>query len=202
MRSYARMTLSESSFRSASFPWKKPSALLFQKWPRAKGASFPASLASGVEPLPVRRKIEAQIEIDASAGAVWKVLTDFCSYASWNPVIRRIEGTLAVGSSLRVVACLPCGLPMLLQPRLLEFEVERKIRWVGGLFVRGLLDGEHVFMLEPLGKTKVRFVQSEEYSGVFLPIMWKWLGNQGLGAFKMMNMALKDTSERLRENSS
>ena len=152
--------------------------------------------------MPTRRKIEAEIEINASPGAVWKVLTDFCSYGSWNPVIRRIEGTLAVGSSLRVFACLPCGLPMPLQPRLLEFEVERKIRWLGSLIVTGLLDGEHLFMLEPLGKTKVRFIQREEYSGVFLPIMWKWLRSQGLGGFEMMNRALKVTAERSCEISS
>jgi len=91
---------------------------------------------------------------------------------------------------------------MPLQPRLLEFEVERKIRWLGSFILPGLLDGEHLFMLEPLGKTKVRFIQREEYSGVLLPILWKWLRNQGLGGFEMMNRALKAAAENSRENSS
>jgi len=76
---------------------------------------------------------------------------------------------------LRVLARLPSGLPVLLWPKVLGVEVERNIRWLGSLILPGLLDGEHLFILEPLGKTKVRFVQREEYSGVLLPIMWSWL---------------------------
>jgi hypothetical protein len=147
------------------------------------------------------RCITKEIEISAPCALVWKAVTDFPGYGSWNPFIRRIAGELIVGERLRVLARLPCGLPMLLWPRVLELEVERKIRWLGSLFLSGLLDGEHLFMLEPLGKTKVRFVQREEYSGVLLPIMWSWLSDQGHGAFEMMNRALKVTAERLGENS-
>lgn len=151
--------------------------------------------------LSLRRCITKEIEISAPCALVWKALTDFPGYGSWNPFIRRIAGELIVGERLRVLARLPCGLPMLLRPRVLELEVERKIRWLGSLLLPGLLDGEHLFMLEPLGKTKVRFVQREEYSGVLLPIMWSWLNDQGHGAFEMMNRALKVVAERLGENS-
>ena len=149
----------------------------------------------------LRRCITKEIEISAPCALVWKAVTDFPGYGSWNPFIRRIAGELIVGERLRVLARLPCGLPMLLWPKVLELEVERKIRWLGSLLLSGLLDGEHIFMLEPLGKTKVRFVQREEYSGVLLPIMWSWLRDQGHGAFEMMNRALKVTAERLGENS-
>lgn len=103
---------------------------------------------------------------------------------------------------MRVFACLPCRLPMLLWPKVLEVEAERKIRWLGSLLLPGLLDGEHIFILEPLEKTKVRFVQREEYSGLLLPIMWMWLRNQGLLGFEMMNGAIKVAAERLCESSS
>lgn len=148
-----------------------------------------------------RRWITTEIEINAPCAVVWKVMTDFSGYGSWNPFIRSIEGKLIVGEHLRVFARLPCGLPILLWPRVLEFGVERKIRWLGSLLLSGLLDGEHLFMLEPLGKTKVRFVQREAYSGVLLPIMWSWLRDQGQGAFEMMNRALKVAAERLCETS-
>jgi hypothetical protein len=146
--------------------------------------------------LPVKRKISTEIEINASPCLVWKVLSDLGGYSSWNPVIRRIEGTLAVGSCLKVVACLPCGLPMLLQPELLELRVEREIRWLGNLFLPGLLDGEHVFLLDPLSESKTRFVQQEEYNGMLLPFFWTCLGDQVHAAFEMMNRALKTAVER------
>jgi hypothetical protein len=148
-----------------------------------------------------RRFITKEIEINAPCAVVWKVVTDFAGYGSWNPCIRRIAGALIAGERLRVLARLPCGLPVLLWPKVLEVEVERKIRWLGSPILPGLLDGEHLFILEPLGKTKVRFVQREEYSGVLLPIMWSWLRGQGHGAFEMTNSALKVEAERLRENS-
>ena len=148
-----------------------------------------------------RRCITKEIEIKAPCAVVWKILTDFPGYGSWNPFIRRIAGELIVGKRLSVFARLPCGLQMPLWPRVLELEVERKIKWLGSLLLPGLLDGEHLFIMEPLGKTKVRFVQREEYSGLLLPIMWMWLRNQGLQAFEMMNGAIKLTAERLSENS-
>ncbi len=148
-----------------------------------------------------RRSIAQEIEINAPCAVVWKVLTDFSGYGAWNPSIRRIAGEPIVGERLRVSARLPCGLPVLLRPKVLEFEVERKIRWLGSLFLSGLLDGEHLFLLEPLGKTRVRFVQIEKYSGVLSPIMWSWLKDQGQGAFEMMNTALKVAAEHLCANS-
>ena len=146
--------------------------------------------------VPQKRWITTEIEINASSAVVWKVLTDFPGYGSWNPIIRQIEGELIVGKRLRVFARLPCGLPMVLWPKVLSFGIEQEIRWLGSLLVSGLLDGEHLFMLEPLGEAQVRFVQREVYSGVLLPIIWPWLRSQSLEAFGMMNRAIKAAAER------
>lgn len=148
-----------------------------------------------------RRWITTEIEINAPCAVVWKVLTDFPGYCSWNPTIRRIEGRLAVESCLRVFACLPCGLPLMLRPRLLEFRPEREIKWLGSLLIPGLLDGEHRFLLDPLSEHETRFVQREEYDGILLPFVWKWLGDQGRRAFELMNGALKEEAERFCESS-
>jgi hypothetical protein len=143
------------------------------------------------------RYITTEIEINAPCDVVWRIVTDFPGYGSWNPFIRLIAGEPIVGARLRVFASLPCGLPVLLWPRVLEVEVERKICWLGSLLLPGLLDGKHSFILEPLDETKVHFVQREEYSGLLLPIMWIWLRNQGLRGFETMNGALKTAAERL-----
>jgi hypothetical protein len=151
--------------------------------------------------LPQKRWITTEIEINAPSAVVWKVLTDFPSYGSWNPFISQIKGKMIVGKRLSVFARLPCGLPMVLWPKILNFGIEQEIRWLGSLLVSGLLDGEHLFMLEPLGEATVRFVQKEAYSGVLLPIMWPWLKGQGFEAFGMMNRALKKAAEHSCESS-
>jgi hypothetical protein len=149
----------------------------------------------------MKRCIAAEIEIDAPAAVVWKVLADFPGYCSWNPTIRRIQGRLAAQACLRVFACLPCGLPMLLRPRVLECRPERELRWVGNLLIPGLFEGEHLFLLEPLSACKTRFVQREEFNGILLPLLWKWFGDQGRRAFEAMNLALKTEAERYSERS-
>ena len=78
---------------------------------------------------------------------------------------------------------------------------EREIKWLGNLLIPGLLDGEHLFLVDPLSKSKTRFLQREEFNGVLLPFLWKWFGDQGRRAFEMMNGALKAEAERLWERS-
>jgi len=148
-----------------------------------------------------KRWITTEIEINAPSAVVWKVLTAFPSYGSWNPFISQIKGKLIVGKRLSVFARLPCGLPMVFWPKILNFGIKQEIRWLGSLLVSGLLDGEHLFMLEPLGEATVRFVQKEVYSGVLLPITWPWLKGQGFEAFGMMNRALKKAAEHSCESS-
>ncbi|MHC1728596.1 MAG: SRPBCC family protein [Syntrophobacteraceae bacterium] len=55
-----------------------------------------------------RQCITEEIEINAPCVVVWKILTDFPGYGSWNPFIRRIAGDLSVGRHLRVSSQLPC----------------------------------------------------------------------------------------------
>ena len=42
-------------------------------------------------------EISNQVMINAPVDQVWNVLTDFDRFPEWNPVIRRVEGRLAVG---------------------------------------------------------------------------------------------------------
>jgi len=147
-----------------------------------------------------KRWITTEIEIHSCAALVWKILTDFPRYGLWNPFIRHIEGKLIVGERLKVVALLPCGIPMVVWPTILEVTDAAKIKWLGSLVVPGLLDGRHSFILEARGENKVRFVQEEEYSGLLLSMMWGWLREQGQRAFEMMNAALKREVERACES--
>jgi uncharacterized protein YndB with AHSA1/START domain len=48
------------------------------------------------------KELHSQIEINASAERVWRLLTDFASYPQWNPFIRRISGELTTGERLEV----------------------------------------------------------------------------------------------------
>lgn len=138
--------------------------------------------------------LHSEIEIDAPPERVWEVLTDFDAYPEWNPFIRSIEGDPEVGSRLRVRIEPPGSRGMTFKPTVQAAEPARELRWLGRLFVPGLMDGEHRLALEPLDGGRSRFIQSERFSGVLVGLLGRMLAATEQG-FKQMNEALKRRAE-------
>jgi hypothetical protein len=131
-----------------------------------------------------------EIEIDASADAVWAVLADTGAYAEWNPFVRRLTGDLREGTRLEARIAPPGGRTMTFKPTVLAARAGRELRWLGRFLVPGLLDGEHSFRIEPLADGRTRFVQAERFSGVLVGLVRNTLAQTELG-FEQMNEALK-----------
>jgi len=142
-----------------------------------------------------RKEISGEIEIRAGAEAVWKVLTDFEGYSEWNSFMRPVVGAAEVGARLRVQVRPPGGRAMAFRPRVTAVAPERELRWKGRLWAPGLLDGEHVFEIEPLGTDTVRFVQREIFTGLLVPFVSKKILDQTAAGFGEMNRALKERVE-------
>jgi len=141
------------------------------------------------------KELHSEIEIAAPAERVWRVLTDFPSYPQWNPFIRRIRGEPKTGERLEVRLEPPGGRGMTFRPKLLNVEANRELRWLGHLFVPGLFDGEHWLTIEPLGESRVRFVQREEFRGLLVPLLARSLDDNTRRGFEEMNHALKERAE-------
>jgi hypothetical protein len=146
------------------------------------------------------KELHSQIEINASAERVWGILTDFASYPEWNPFIRRISGELKVGERLEVRLEPPDGRGITLRPMVLSAEPNRELRWLGHMLVPGLFDGEHSLAIQPLEENRVRFVQSEAFKGLLVPLLARSLDNTTLRGFEEMNGALKERVEALPES--
>ena len=140
------------------------------------------------------RELQTSIEIQAEPERVWEVLTDGAAYPEWNPFIRRLEGALEPGGKLEVRIEPPDRRAMTFRPRVLTVEPNRELRWLGSLLFRGLFDGEHALLIEPLGAARVRFVQRERFTGALVPFFGKGLAATRVG-FERMNLALKTRSE-------
>jgi hypothetical protein len=137
------------------------------------------------------RTLHTEIDIAATPETVWAILTDFAAYGEWNPFISELHAPASIGpgTKLRVRLQPPGGRAMTLRPRVLAYEPPRTLRWLGHLGIRGLFDGEHSFVLEPTaGGT--RFVQSERFTGVLVPLVWKSVGASTRAGFEAMNDAL------------
>ena len=141
------------------------------------------------------KELHSEIEIAASAQRVWDILTDFSSYPQWNPFIRRISGEAKIGERLEVRLQPPESRGVTFQPKVLNIEPNRELRWLGHLLVPGLFDGDHTLAIEPLEENRVRFVQREAFKGLLVPLLARSLDNNTRRGFEAMNRALKERAE-------
>jgi hypothetical protein len=141
------------------------------------------------------KEIHTEIEINAPAEKVWQVLTDFAAYPEWNPFVRLVEGEVRVGARLHIYIQPSGGKGMSFRPTVLVADPNREFRWLGHLWFPGLFDGEHSFVIEPLGEGCVRFVQRERFGGLILPFLSKMLDGDIRRGFEEMNRALKLRAE-------
>jgi hypothetical protein len=141
-------------------------------------------------------ELRTEIEIAASAARVWRILTDFAAYPSWNPFIVAIEGALAPGAPL-IARMRPPGAAraMTFKPHVTALEAERRFAWFGTLPIPGLFGGEHGFELIALGTDRVRFVHGEKFRGLLVPLLRKTLDGATHAGFVAMNEALKQRAE-------
>ena len=139
--------------------------------------------------------IKTTIDIGGTPEMVWRVLTDFPSYPKWNPFIRGVQGNLEPGKRLKVRIRLPQGRVYIFSPRVLKAIPATELRWRGKMWIEGLFDGEHAFIIVPNGINGVRFIQREHFSGLLTPIMYPMIAEKTQKGIDLMNLALKKTVE-------
>jgi hypothetical protein len=138
--------------------------------------------------------ITTTIDIAADPDTVWTVLTDFASYAEWNPFMSRIEGAPEVGSRLAVRLTPAGGRGMTFKPTVLTATPGRELRWLGKLGFGGLFDGEHFFVLDRNADVGTRMTHGEKFSGILVSLMGAATKNADDG-FDAFNRALKLRAE-------
>ena len=135
--------------------------------------------------------IETEIIIPASADQVWQVLTDFESYAQWNPFIKYLEGKAELGQTLVAKIAPKPNKLQTFKPRVLRAEAGVELRWLGKAFVGGLFDGEHSFKIEAAGQNEVRFIHGECFRGLLVKPLMGSMREDVKAGFIAMNEALK-----------
>lgn len=141
-----------------------------------------------------RKEIHREIVVNAPVSRVWQVLIDFEAYQHWNPFIRKADGVARTGN--RISAQMRLGnRTMTFRPTVVTVEPNKELRWLGHLFIPGIFDGEHSFIIETLNENQVRLVQREEFNGLLVPLFISLLKDTR-NSFNDMNRALKQRAER------
>ena len=137
------------------------------------------------------KEIKTEILINATPEKVWAVLTDFNAYPAWNPFVNSLAGEVKVGNTIKVVLQ-----GMTFKPKVLVFEPNREFRWIGRLFLPGLFDGEHSFILTDHGNGTTTFQQNEIFNGLLVGLFSRKLDTATLPGFERMNEKLKEIAEQ------
>ncbi len=141
------------------------------------------------------KTISTKIIIQAPAAQVWESLVNFSAYPSWNPFIQSLKGQAKVGTELEAIICPPGQKPMTFRPTVLRADKGQEFRWKGKLFVNGIFDGEHYFILKSISEDETEFEHGEHFSGLLSNILFKMIGENTKQGFEAMNKALKEQVE-------
>lgn len=142
------------------------------------------------------KEIKTEILINVTSERVWAILTDFDNYPNWNPFIKSIKGQVIVGNKLTVRLEPPETNGMTFKPKVLTFETNKELRWLGHLLFAGLFDGEHKFELIDNRNGTTTFRQSEKFKGILVPLFKKQLDYNTKKGFEEMNKKLKELAEQ------
>jgi hypothetical protein len=142
------------------------------------------------------KELKTEILINTTPHKVWEILVDFKSYPEWNPFIKSIKGNVVVGSKITARLEPPGANGMTFKPKVLVFEKNKELRWLGNLIFPGLFDGEHKFELIDNGNGTTTFIQSEKFKGILVPLFNKMLDINTTNGFNLMNQKLKELAEQ------
>ncbi|REG49337.1 hypothetical protein B0G80_5697 [Paraburkholderia sp. BL6669N2] len=155
------------------------------------GAVFLAFLA--ILALHHNGSIETETLIDSPPQTVWTLLTATDDYPLWNPEISQLRGQLREGNVIEFVEGTGPD-AMVFHPKILAVQAVRELRWKGYVWFPGLFDGEHRFILEPVG-SKTRFIQAETFTGILAGTLTQSVLMDTVISMHAMNDALKKRAE-------
>lgn len=141
-------------------------------------------------------EIKTTISINATPEKVWAILTNFDEYSTWNPFIKSIKGRGSVGEKIIARIEPPEAAGMTFKPRILTFEQNKELSWLGHLLFPGLFDGTHKFEIIDHKNGTITFIQSEQFKGILVPLFKKQLNTNTKNGFIAMNKKLKILAEQ------
>jgi len=142
------------------------------------------------------KEIKTEILINASTEKVWAIFSDFKNYPKWNPFIKSLTGEVKVGEKINVTIQPYDSKPMSFKPKVLSFEANKEMRWIGRLLFGGIFDGKHQFEIIDNHNGTVTFKQSEVFKGILMPFFSKKKMENTRKGYEAMNQQLKELAER------
>lgn len=112
------------------------------------------------------RQTSVSTTIKAEASVIWALLTNASDYARWNSTVTSIEGTIALGETIKLKSTLDAKRTFKLKVK--EMQKEKRLVWGDG-------QGNRVYILTKNDDGTVTFNMTEKIGGVMFPMYAKMI---------------------------
>ena len=143
------------------------------------------------------KELRTEIEIQATPERVWQIMTDLDKYPEWHPYATAM-GKVMVGEKvdLALKPATPTEKGMLLHCKVTKAEANHEFRWKYFVGATLLFSGEHIFTIEPIDASRIRFIDREVFNGWLVPLQAKNIDTNTRASFVAMDKALKARAEK------
>ena len=138
-----------------------------------------------------RREVSVSISIKAKSDRIWALLTNAADFPRWNSTIQTIDGRIALGETIRLIAKIAPTRTFKL--KITQFVPSTLLVWQDGN--APMFQGIRRYTLTPENDGSVNFTMAETFSGLMLPMIAGSLPDFG-PSFEQYAADLKKESER------
>jgi len=144
----------------------------------------------------MQRAVEHRIGVRAPAELVWELVSDFSTWADWNPIHPRAEGQLKIGTPLTVHQALPGEPVRVLQTVVQDWVPYEQLHWRTSR-LGGFVTAIRYIEIETMGPANSTFSNGE----LFMGLLVRWVSREDRralrAAYTRMGEALRDHAEAL-----
>lgn len=113
-----------------------------------------------------RMEYSAGINVKAGTERVWELMTNAADFPRWNSTVKSIEGKIASGQTIKLVAAISPD--RVFNLNIIEFVPQKRMVWSDG---NAMFKGVRTYTLTPKPDDSTDFTMSEVYTGLMLSMI-------------------------------
>jgi len=144
----------------------------------------------------MKRAVEHRIGVQAPAEIVWEVVSEFETWTHWNPLYRKAEGQMKIGTALVLEQHLPGEPPRVIQPVVQDWVPYEQLHW-RSTRMGGFVTAIRYLEIENMGPANSTFSNGELFMGMLLRFVGRDERRKLKAAFAAMGEAVRDRAEAI-----
>lgn len=144
----------------------------------------------------MKRAVEHRIGVQAPAEIVWEVVSEFETWHQWNPLYRKAEGLLKIGTVLTLEQHLAGEPAKVIAPIVQDWVPYEQLHWRSSR-MGGFVTAIRYLEIENMGPENATFSNGELFMGLLLRFVSRDERRRLKTAFTQMGEAVRDRAEAI-----